>query len=159
MVPSIRLRRQAVRKSSTSRPRWRQVATVVSIRSTYRLPTSLSVPWLVFRQITPCRSARSAALLCGDTPSAAAKIHRWAKPASTRRHTFAVHEQAQAAPDSSSEGTIGLSPATYDRRVGRATDLRSNRRHQANTSTEKCSSLVPPASPPAPQSILTLIWH
>ena len=66
---------------------------------------------------------RSAALLCGGTPSAAAKIHRWAKPASTRRHTFAVHEQAQAAPDSSSEGTIGLSPATYDRRVGRATDL------------------------------------
>ena len=33
------------------------------------------MPWLVFRQITPCRSARSAALLCGGTPSVAANVH------------------------------------------------------------------------------------
>jgi hypothetical protein len=39
-------------KSRTPRPCWRHVATTVSIRSTNRLPRSLSVPKLVFRQQT-----------------------------------------------------------------------------------------------------------
>ena len=36
---------------------WRSVACVVSIRSTKRLPCSLWVPKLVFRQMTPGRIA------------------------------------------------------------------------------------------------------
>ena len=47
------------------RPCWRQVATTVSIRSTNRLPAALSEPPLIRRQISACRSARSAALFVG----------------------------------------------------------------------------------------------
>ena len=81
----------------TSRLRCRQVSTAVSIRSTNRLPASESVPKLVFRQITPCRRARSAALLCGGTPSADANRHSVASIFSNWRQTFAVHAQGQAA--------------------------------------------------------------
>ncbi len=55
--------------SLMSMPCRRHVATTDSIRSTNRLPDSLSVPPLVRRQITACRNARSAALFVGSTPA------------------------------------------------------------------------------------------
>ena len=48
-----------LRYSSTLRLCWRQVATTVSIRSTNRLPSALSVPPLIRRQITAWRSAHA----------------------------------------------------------------------------------------------------
>jgi hypothetical protein len=65
-----------VRKLVPLRPRWRQVSTTESNRSTNRLPASLAVPSLSFRfrQITPCLNARFAALLSGAAPLTSANI-------------------------------------------------------------------------------------
>ncbi len=50
------------------------MATALSIRSTNRLPASLSVPPLVRLQMTACRRARSAALFVGVATDADAVI-------------------------------------------------------------------------------------
>jgi hypothetical protein len=47
--------------------------------SANRLPASLSVPRLVLRHRTACRSASSAALLVSSTPSTRAKAYRAAR--------------------------------------------------------------------------------
>jgi hypothetical protein len=64
------------------RPCCRQVATTLKVRSTNRLPLSLSVPPLIRRQITANRNARSAELFVGSIPSILANVHR---PSSTLR--------------------------------------------------------------------------
>src|SRR6266568_5133009 len=45
------------------------------MRSTNRLPCGLSVPPLVFRNNTPCRSVRSPSLFVGSTPSTSTNVH------------------------------------------------------------------------------------
>src|SRR5208337_1646550 len=72
--PSRWAGQQRDRYSSTLRFCWRQVATTVRIRSTNRLPDSLSVPPLVLRYSTACRSDRSASLLVGSIPSTRTKV-------------------------------------------------------------------------------------
>lgn len=59
----------------TSRSCRRHVSMAVSSRSTKRLPEADCVPNDSFRQITACRSACSAALFVGSTPSTSAKGH------------------------------------------------------------------------------------
>lgn len=54
----------------------RQVCRSERIRSTQRLPLSLLVPWLRFRQSTAWRSIRSPKLLVGSTPSSSRKVNK-----------------------------------------------------------------------------------
>ena len=96
-------------EADTSRPRWRQVATTVSIRSTYRLPTSLSVPWLVFRQITPCRSPARPRCCPAAPPPTAANVHRWPRPRADSGTPSPSTAQGRPPPRSSGR-TIGLAP-------------------------------------------------
>src|SRR3954452_5704489 len=66
----------ATRNSNTGRPCWQHDATTVSRRSANRLPAALSDPKLPLRHSTTGRSARSATLLVGSTPSTRVKVHR-----------------------------------------------------------------------------------
>src|SRR5262245_40379646 len=82
--PCLQASMQSLRKANTFLPCCRQVCTTVSTRSTNRLPCGLSVPPLVLRHNTPCRSARSPALLVGSTPSTSTNVHShfsWPPPA------------------------------------------------------------------------------
>src|SRR5262245_46134711 len=89
---------QSLRKVNTSLPCCRQVCTTVSTRSTNRLPCGLSVPPLVLRHSTPCRSALSPALLVGSTPSTSTNFHSHCPWASNSRHVPAVLLQPHALP-------------------------------------------------------------
>src|SRR5581483_6856720 len=80
----------ATRKSSRRLPCCRQVATTVSSRSAKRLPASLSDPKLPLRHSTAGRTARSAPLFVGSTPSTRAKVHSAA-------HHFLISRQSAAA--------------------------------------------------------------
>src|SRR5215472_14279396 len=81
---------QLLKKANTFLPCCRQVCTTVSTRCTKRLPCGLSVPPLVLRHNTPCRSARSPALLVGSTPSTATNVHSRPSWASSSWHVPAV---------------------------------------------------------------------
>ena len=108
----------------------RQVSTTDSSRSTKRLPASLAVPRLSFRQITPCLNARSAALLSGDTPATSANVHRCSSAPRAFRHTFAVVTQPHAEPSRSRSLTTPFNPDTYDLSVVRVIDPSPSRRHR-----------------------------
>jgi hypothetical protein len=66
----------SVGQAKALRPPRRQVSMTVSSRSTNRLPDADCVPNDSFRQMTACRSARSAALLVGSAPATSTKVHR-----------------------------------------------------------------------------------
>ena len=95
------------------------MATTDNIRSTNRLPASLSVRPLVRRQITACRKARSAALLVGSTPSTRVKVYKQRQSRSNLAQVVAVLGQAHAAPRSKVKRTIGRSHATVCKKVDR----------------------------------------
>jgi len=65
--------------------RRRQVSLNDRMRSTQRFPFSLRVPRLRFRHGTAKRSARSARLLVGSTPSCARKVHSESSRRTIRR--------------------------------------------------------------------------
>src|SRR3954470_9611778 len=88
----------ALRQSNTFLPCRRHVCTTVSTRSTNRLPCGLSVPPLVLRHNTPCRSARSALLLVGSTPSTATNVHSHCSWASSSLHVPSVLPQPYVCP-------------------------------------------------------------
>src|SRR5207237_9622246 len=67
-------------------------------RSTNRLPCELSVPPLVLRHNTPCRSARSPALLVGSTPATLTNVHSHSSWASNSLHVPTVLRQPHAWP-------------------------------------------------------------
>src|SRR6185369_16835983 len=89
---------QSLRKANTFLLCCRQVGTTVSTHSTNRFPCGLSVPPLVLRHNTPCRSARSPALLVGSTPSTSTNVHSHFSWASSSRHIPAVLPQPHALP-------------------------------------------------------------
>src|SRR5262245_61391912 len=89
---------QSLRKANTFLPCCRQVCATVSTRSTNRLPAWLSVPPLVLRHNTPCRSARSPALLVGSTPSTSTNVHSRFPWASSSRHVPPVLLQPHTLP-------------------------------------------------------------
>jgi hypothetical protein len=66
----------SAKNPNSSRPCWAQVARTLSIRSTKRQPSSLREPKLPFRHNTACRSARSAVLLVGSSPSRREKANK-----------------------------------------------------------------------------------
>src|SRR5208337_1208472 len=90
-------------------PCCRQVATTVSIRSTNRLPCSLSVPPLMRCQITACRKARSAALFVGSTPGNQREFHRPSSNARIPRHVSTVVGHPHSTPSFNARRTEGPS--------------------------------------------------
>jgi hypothetical protein len=90
--------------------RCRQVSRTLKIRSTNRLPRSLSVPPLPVRHRTACLSARSAALFVGSTRSCHKKVHSLDSLAAKLRHVAAVRGQPQTAPRVSASRTSARSP-------------------------------------------------
>ena len=80
----------AVTEARTVRCGGFSVATTVIIASTTREPAALGVPTLPWRQRTPGRSARSAALCVGSTPACRPHVHRAWRHVSSSRQVPAV---------------------------------------------------------------------
>ena len=97
---SSRALQHVVSNSNTLRFCCRAVATTLSIRSTKRLPASLSVPPLLLRHSTACRNTRSASLFVGSIPATPTKVHSDDSCPSSLRHVPAVFLHEHSAPRS-----------------------------------------------------------
>lgn len=102
----------------------RKVVTTVNIRSTKRLPASLCVPNDVRRHITARRSARSARLFVGSTPSTRTNVQSASPSERICRHVPLVLACAQSLP-ASSNARVFCSTADIARRNLRRDDVPS----------------------------------
>lgn len=111
----------AIKNLSTLRRCCHKVWTTVKIRSTNPLPASLFVPKERLHQITALRSALSAALLVGSTPSMQVKVQRESSSLRILRQVRAVFRLVDVVAATSSSltccrtGSISDSNATRDR--------------------------------------------
>ena len=80
------------------RPICRHVSAMLSSGSVQRAPDSVSLPKLIFRQITGDRSAGSAALLVGSTPSWYTNPHNDGSCRRRKQHVAAVFGHFRPAP-------------------------------------------------------------